>query len=85
MKLSPEEVDDLLNDGLVEPPADFTQRVMQRIDDEKKQEVINPLQPVVAYWLTSTLRYLALLAGAGFGLTQFARLMFGVWVVGATN
>lgn len=61
----------LLESGLLKVPENFAQRVMQRIDELPLP--IYPPQP--REWL----QWLALIGGAILGATQLAGFVFGIW------
>jgi len=84
MKLSEQEVEALLKDGLVEPPPDFVARVVLQIETESGPPIAAS-QTTFVYYLFSALRYLVLLTGAAVGVSQFTRLFFGVWLIAAAN
>lgn len=66
------DLDTLLTDDLLSVPEEFSQRVMRDIY----------AQPVVLKRETARadrLRWLALLAAAGLGLSQLLAFMFGMW------
>jgi len=78
MKLTPEEVDELLSEGLIDPPSGFSTRVMAQVDDEE------PLLMQVP-WAVTLFRAIALLTGVGVGVSQVFRFAFGMWFIGAMN
>jgi len=75
-----DELDLLLQNDLLQPPADFTQRVMQRVQSLPRSA--SPAQARSTRW--SRLRWLAAatgLVGTGMvGLSQLAGFVFGLWV-----
>ena len=78
-----DDLDAVLSGNLLQPPADFAQRVMQNIQRFPHRTFL--LTPQTN--LSSLLRRLAAaaaLAGAGMlGLSQLASFMFGLWLAGA--
>jgi len=80
MKLTPEEVDELLNDGLMDPPKNFTDSVMASIEaDAPTVDAANsPL-------LLKAMRAIALMTGVGIGVGQMVRFVLGIYFVGALN
>lgn len=77
MKLTPEEMDELLGEGFVDPPKNFETTVMARIE-EQAWVAATPLYVIV-------LRFLALFAGVGVGVTQALRFFLGFYFIGALN
>ena len=77
MKLTPEEMDELLGEGFVDPPKEFESTVMARVE-EQAWVVATPMYVAV-------LRGLALFAGVGVGVAQVLRFFLGVYFVGALN
>ena len=79
-----DELDILLQNDLLQPPADFTQRVMQRIQSPppSTSPAATPTQAQSTRW--SRLRWLAAatgLVGTGMvGLSQLAGFVFGLWL-----
>lgn len=71
------ELDKLLCADLLEVPADFSARIMQRIDRL-------PLRTRGRAWLQALQRF-ALLAGAMMGAAQMAAFMFGMWTASAAG
>lgn len=66
------DLEKLLESGLLKVPENFAQQVMQRID-----ELPLPIHPPQSLeWL----RWLALVGGAILGVTQLAGFVFGIWV-----
>jgi len=80
MKLTPEEVDELLNDGLDDPPKNFTDSVMARLD-----EPVAAIHQVSPSLVTQALRALALITGVGVGVSQMLRFVLGMYFVGAIH
>ena len=82
-----DELDLLLQNDLLQPPADFTQRVMQRIRSLPRGALpaATPAQARAVRW--RRLRWLAAatgLVGTGMvGLSQLAGFVFGLWVTAA--
>ncbi|MBK9441360.1 MAG: hypothetical protein IPN53_08605 [Comamonadaceae bacterium] len=78
-----DELDTLLQDGLLQPPPDFTQRVMCAID--QRAAAATPARPARKPW--QRLRWLAAasgLLGTGLlGLSQLASFVFGLWIASA--
>jgi len=78
-----DELDLLLQNDLLQPPADFTQRVMQRVQSLPRSA--SPAQARSTRW--NRLRWLAAatgLVGTGMvGLSQLAGFVFGLWVTAA--
>jgi len=64
-------LDRLLSEPLLQPPADFTERVMQRIQTLPA--------PAPSRRRAGWLAWLALAAGALLGAAQLAGFMFGIW------
>lgn len=79
-----DELDMLLQNDLLHPPPDFTQRVMQRIQalPHSASLAATPAQARSTHW--SRLRWLATatgLVGSGLlGLSQLAGFVFGLWL-----
>jgi hypothetical protein len=81
-----DDIDALLRDDLLQPPADFAERVMRRLP---LQPVARQVFPRVDVW--RRMRWLAARAGLvgggvlGFllGLDQLAAFVFGLWLSGA--
>lgn len=79
-----DELDLLLQDDLLHPPADFTQRVMQRIQSlpRSASPATTPVQARSTRW--NRLRWLAtatgLVGGGLLGLSQLAGFVFGLWL-----
>ncbi len=67
-------IDDLLEQGLLEPPPGFERRVMARIAAEPRAKA-PPAR------IRRALQWLALLAGAAFGGAQLLAFAFGTWTV----
>jgi len=82
-----DELDALLQNDLLQAPADFTQRVMQRIEPLPRPaiRVATPARPAPQRW--QRLRWLATatgLVGSGLlGLSQLASFVFGLWLATA--
>ena len=82
-----DELDLLLQNDLLRPPPDFTQRVMQRIQSlpHGTSPAATPAHAQSTRW--SRLRWLAAatgLVGSGLlGLSQLAGFVFGLWVTAA--
>ena len=78
-----DDLDLLLQNDLLQPPADFTQRVMQRVQSLPRSA--SPAQARAVRW--RRLRWLAAatgLVGSGLlGLSQLAGFVFGLWVTAA--
>ena len=78
-----DELDILLQDAALQPPPDFTQRVMRSI--EQRTPVAMPTRPARSPW--QRLRWLAAasgLVGTGLlGLSQLASFVFGLWMTSA--
>lgn len=64
-------MDRLLSEPLLQPPDDFTERVMQRIQTLPA--------PAPSRRRAGWLAWLALAAGALLGAAQLAGFMFGIW------
>ena len=64
-------LDRLLSEPLLQPPADFTERVMQRIRALPA--------PAPSRQRAGWLAWFALAAGALLGAAQLAGFMFGIW------
>ena len=77
MKLTPEEMDELLSEGFASPSEEFESAVMARIE-EQAWSVATPFYVTV-------LRGLTLFAGVGLGVAQAMRFFLGVYFVGALN
>lgn len=79
-----DELDMLLQNDLLQPPADFSQRVMQRIQSlpQRAELAATPAPAQSIRW--RRLRWLATaagLVGSGLlGLSQLAGFVFGLWV-----
>ena len=84
-----DDLDALLRDPLLQPPADFTQRVMRNLPVSLPVQTIERRTPPPGVGLR--LRWLAARAGwvgagvLGFvlGLDQLAAFVFGLWLAGA--
>lgn len=78
-----DELDTLLQDAALQPPPDFTQRVMRAI--EQRTPAAMPTRPTRSPW--QRLRWLAAasgLVGTGLlGLSQLASFVFGLWMTSA--
>jgi hypothetical protein len=79
-----DDLDTLLQDASLQPPPDFTQRVMQAI--HQRTPTPAPARVVVRHpW--QRLRWLAAasgLVGTGLlGLSQLASFVFGLWIASA--
>ena len=78
-----DDLDTLLQDAGLQPPPDFTQRVMLAI--EQRTPVAMPTRPTRHPW--QQLRWLAAasgLVGTGLlGLSQLASFVFGLWIASA--
>lgn len=78
-----DELDTLLQDAALQPPPDFTQRVMRSI--EQRTPASMPTSPTRSPW--QRLRWLAAmsgLVGTGLlGLSQLASFVFGLWIASA--
>jgi hypothetical protein len=68
----------LLEGGLLEPPADFTERVMARIE-------ALPVPLSGSKGRLEALQWLALLLGGLLGMAQLATFMFGLWFATAAG
>jgi hypothetical protein len=66
-----DKLESLLRTELLQPPGDFADRIMQRIE-------FMPAPPR-RNGLTEKLQELALLAGGILGAAQLASFMFGIW------
>lgn len=79
-----DELDTLLQDAALQPPPDFTQRVMQAINQRTLPPLL-PSRPIRSRW--QRLRWLAAasgLVGTGLlGLSQLASFVFGLWIASA--
>jgi len=81
------DLDTLLRDDLLQAPPDFTERLMQRIQQLPQRTSLSatPAQAHAAFW--SNLRRIAAmtgLIGAGaLGLGQIAGFVFGLWLAGS--
>ena len=78
-----DELDTLLQDAALQPPPDFTQRVMGAI--EQRTLAAMPTRPTRSPW--RRLRWLVAasgLVGTGLlGLSQLASFVFGLWMASA--
>ena len=75
----PQELDEWLNSGFLNPPADFTSRVMRRV-----QTLPPPARkPQVKTTLHELVKWLALLGGAALGAAELVAFIFGIWVATA--
>ena len=81
------DLDALLQTDYLDPPDDFTQRVMQRI---QLRRYATPSTSIVAAERTgrwNRLRWLAaatgLVGGGLLGLSQLASFVFGLWLAGS--
>ena len=74
-----QELDDWLGSGFVNPPADFTDRVMRRAQalplPARKPQVKNTLHELV--------KWLLLLGGAALGAAELVMFIFGIWLASA--
>jgi predicted lipid-binding transport protein (Tim44 family) len=79
-----DELDALMQDDLLQAPADFTQRVMQRIQPRPQpaSSAATPAKAAPQRW--RRLRWLAtatgLVGGGLLGLSQLASFVFGLWL-----
>ncbi len=72
----PPEWDELLNSGLIEPPVDFQQRVMQRVE----QEELAPAQvPSLISRVANAVQIGLVLLGAIAAGWQTLGFIFGLW------
>jgi hypothetical protein len=80
-----DDLDALLRDDFLRPPADFTQRVMQRIQQQPTSMAATPARPRTRRW--NRLRWLltttGLVASGLLGLSQLASFVFGWWLAAA--
>lgn len=79
-----DDLDTLLQDASLQPPPDFTQRVMQALP-QRTSPPPKPVRTVRNPW--QRLRWLAAaggLVGTGLlGLSQLASFVFGLWIASA--
>jgi hypothetical protein len=68
-----DDLDSQLQSGLLVPPEDFSQQVMQRI-------AYLPLPVRRPRW-RDRLQWIALVGGGILGATQLAAFLFGIWAV----
>jgi len=73
-----ESFDDLLRQGLLTPPEDFTGRVMAAIAREAQATA-----PRARWSLSRTLRWAALTGAATFGLSRAVSFALCAWTAGA--
>jgi hypothetical protein len=84
-----DDLDALLRADFLRPPTDFTQRVMQRIEQQTHapltQLAASPARPRAARW--TRVRWLLTATGMAasglLGLSQLASFVFGWWLVTA--
>jgi hypothetical protein len=85
-----DELDALLRDDFLRPPTDFTQRVMQRIEQQTQapptQLATSLARPRATLWtrVRWLLTAIGLAASGLLGLSQLASFVFGWWLVSAT-
>lgn len=65
----------ILQEGLVEVPSDFSQRVMQRVLAQGPAAKPSPYR--------TRLQWAALIGGATLGVTQLLAFVFGMWSASA--
>ena len=90
-----EQTESLLREGLVKPPDDFHNRVMQQVSeyerardadskanqiDATEQSHDTGLVTGVTWW-----QWLILLPGSAIGVTQMVRFVFSMWFVTAAG
>lgn len=68
-----DDIDRLLEKGLLEPPPQFTTRIMQRLES-------TPQLPSWRARLREWLERLAVAGSALLGLAQLASFLFGLWI-----
>ena len=66
----------LLEDGLIEPPDDFRERVMRRV---RREGAETPNAPATLGAITTALQAAAVLIGAVAALWQTLGFVFGLW------
>ena len=67
-------IDDLLTDGFLTPPPDFTDGVMARLGSLPTPEVAKATSLI-----TDRLQWLALAAAGLLGIAELGAFMFGIW------
>lgn len=78
------DLDTLLQNDFLQPPPDFTERVMQRIQNLPQSASLSatPAYAHPTFW--SRLRWIAtitgLIGGGMLGLSQIAGFVFGLWL-----
>ncbi len=68
-----DDIDRLLEKGLLEPPPQFTTRIMQRLES-------TPQLPSWRARLREWFQRLAVAGAALLGLAQLASFLFGLWI-----
>ena len=76
------EIDGLLQYGLVHVPEDFRTRVMQQVAEHEQERlsVTSPQVKPMAWWQWS-----AVIAGSVLGIGQVLRFIFAIWLVTAAG
>lgn len=81
------DLDTLLQGDLLQPPPDFTQRVMQRVQQLPQRPALSATPAKTRYPLWSLLRWTAtiagLIGGGILGLSQIAGFVFALWLTAA--
>lgn len=78
-----DDLDALFKSHLLQPPADFTQRVMQNIQPLSRYTAEPRAQPNVWSQLGKVAASLGLVGGGLLGLSQLANFVLGVWLAGS--
>lgn len=82
MTITNDQTETLLHEGLVQPPPDFRDNVMQRIAEHERSGAgsLKSDQPVrgtgVSWW-----QWLILLPSSAIGAAQMMRFIFSMWFV----
>lgn len=76
----PEDFEQLLKTGLLEPPEDFTRRVMERVDELPLPDFAAPPRRA-----REKIQWLALIGAGLVAATQLAAFMFGIWTATAAS
>ena len=76
----PEDLDELLEGGLLAPPEDFTRRVMERV-----AELPLPQSSADKGGRAERIQWLAIVGAGLVGAAQLAAFMFGIWTTTAAS
>jgi hypothetical protein len=78
------DLDVLLQDNLLQPPSDFTERVMQRVQQLPQRALLSATSAKTRSLFWNLLRLIAtiagLIGGGILGLSQIAGFVFAFWI-----